>query len=259
MAKGRHIPILIQEQNAFPGIANRILSRRADAICVAYEGMQRYFPEDKIHLTGNPVRQSVLPSPEKKAEAAVFFGLDASHPTLLVTGGSLGARTLNRVMEAETDALLEAGIQILWQCGQSYASRAMELQNAYAGQAVKITPFIHRMDLAYSLADLVVSRAGAMAIAELSAAGKACILVPSPNVTEDHQRKNALALVNKKAALMVEDAAVPAQLPGKIIEAMQSTAVRKDLEQHIRLGAITDADDKIAGIALDLITKRKAD
>lgn len=257
-AKGKHIPILIQEQNAFPGIANRILSKRADAICVAYEGMQRYFPADKIHLTGNPVRHSVLPSPEKKAEAAAYFGLEASRSTLLITGGSLGARTLNRVMEAETEKLLKKGMQILWQCGQSYAPRAMELQKTFAGQAVKITPFIHRMDLAYSLADLVVSRAGAMAIAELSAAGKACILVPSPNVTEDHQRKNALALVNKKAALMVEDAAAPAQLGREILEAMQSTAVRIELEQHIRLGAITDADDKIAGIALDLINKRKA-
>lgn len=259
IAKGRHIPILIQEQNAFPGIANRIFSKRADAICVAYEGMQSYFPADKIHLTGNPVRHSVLPSPEKKADAAAYFGLDTNRPTLLITGGSLGARTLNRVLEAETEKLLETGMQILWQCGQSYAPRAQELQKAFEGKAVKITPFIQRMDLAYSLADLVVSRAGAMAIAELSASGKACILVPSPNVTEDHQRKNALALVQKEAAIMVEDAAATDQLARKILEAMHSATIRKELEQHIRRDAITDADDKIAGIALDLIKKRKAD
>jgi UDP-N-acetylglucosamine--N-acetylmuramyl-(pentapeptide) pyrophosphoryl-undecaprenol N-acetylglucosamine transferase len=259
VASGRGIPILIQEQNAFPGIANRILSKRADAICVAYEGMQRYFPDDRLHLTGNPVRHSVLPSREKKDDAAAFFGLDPHRPILLVTGGSLGALTLNRVMEKDLEKLLQSGIQIIWQCGQSYAARAEKLNEIYAGKGVYITPFIHRMDLAYSLANLIVSRAGAMAIAELAAAGKACILVPSPNVTEDHQRKNALALVGKEAALMVEDADAPELLGNKILSTLHKESSLRELEKNISRDAIRDADDKIAAIALEMITKRKAE
>jgi len=250
MASRMGIPTLIQEQNSFPGIANRILARTADIICVAYEGMDRYFPASAIRLTGNPVRHTVLPHQGKRAEALQHFGLSGNSPVLLSIGGSLGARTMNEAIAAGLDTIHEAGIQLIWQTGKAFIGEAERLAAPYPG--IRPYAFIQRMDLAYSLADLVVSRAGAIAIAELSAAGMPSILVPSPNVTEDHQTKNALALVQKGAALMIRDAEAQTQLVPGMIELAQQSEKRRELAGAIKNLAHPDADRLIATLALEL-------
>lgn len=256
MASRKGIPTLIQEQNAFPGIANKVLSGRVEAICVAYEGMEKYFPADKIHITGNPVRRTAMPSENKKAEAAKHFGLAPDKATVLITGGSLGARTLNETMAGGLEQLLNKGLQIIWQTGKSFTAEAKGITEKYTDAGLHIATFIQRMDLAYSIADLVVSRAGAIAIAEMSAAAKACILVPSPNVAEDHQTKNARALEQKNAAVMVRDQDAMEQLTGAIIHLMDNPEERRILENNIRGLAKPDADREIAGIAMDLINRK---
>ena len=200
------IPTLLQEQNSYAGVTNKLLAKQASCICVAYEGMERFFPKEKIKLTGNPVRQNLLEAAITHDEAVRTFGLDPTKKTILIVGGSLGARTLNESMLSAWDALKETDVQFIWQTGKYYheqittALKGRELQN------VHVCDFIGNMDAAYAAADLVVSRAGAGSISEFCLLGKAVILVPSPNVSEDHQTKNALALVNKDAALYVKDA-----------------------------------------------------
>ncbi len=198
------IPCLIQEQNSYPGVTNKILATTASKICVAYPDMERFFPAEKIITTGNPVRQSLLASTTRQ-EAAAFFGLDAAKPVVLAIGGSLGARSINDGL-LSTISQLDGGVQLLWQTGKIYFDRIdVELQKLNLPN-VKAFEFIKRMDLAYALADVVISRAGASSISELALLGKASILVPSPNVSEDHQTKNAMALVDKGAAKIVHDA-----------------------------------------------------
>jgi UDP-N-acetylglucosamine--N-acetylmuramyl-(pentapeptide) pyrophosphoryl-undecaprenol N-acetylglucosamine transferase len=197
VANLRKIPTLVQEQNSYPGITNKLLSKKANKICVAFDGMERFFPKDKIAITGNPIREQLLTCNKTHSEARAHFGLK-NEPTLLIIGGSLGAKTINKAIEQNLNLLKEEGLQIIWQTGKHF-----ETTKPVYGL---ITPFITEMDLAYRAADLVISRAGASSLSELSALGKASILVPSPNVTEDHQTKNALALVNKSAAEMVTDA-----------------------------------------------------
>lgn len=255
MASRMGIPTLIQEQNSFPGIANRILAHRVDAICVAYEGMERYFAAEKMHLTGNPVRRTALPNPALRDEAFDHFALKADQQVLFVTGGSLGAATLNTALSAGLKKLHNAGIQLIWQSGKNFIADEKVITHQAENKGIFIDPFIHRMDLAYAISDLVVSRAGAIAIAELSAAGKACILVPSPNVTEDHQTKNAMALVNKNAAEMVKDSNAKDELLDTILELMGNKTRRKELSANILEMARPNADEKIAHIALDLIQK----
>lgn len=200
----RHgIPCLIQEQNSYPGVTNKILAKDVKTICVAYPGMERFFPAEKIIFTGNPVRQD-LQKPVDRAEAAAFFGLDASRPVVLVIGGSLGARSINNGI---ADSLSDLGpdTQLLWQTGKFYYDTVRQKPGVEGNPNVRVHAFIKRMDYAYALADVVISRAGAGSISELSLLGKACILVPSPNVAEDHQTKNAKALVAQGAAMMVAD------------------------------------------------------
>lgn len=199
------IPTLIQEQNSYAGVTNKLLSKKAAKICVAYEGMERFFPEEKIVLTGNPVRQDLKCTPEKREEAYRYFKLDPRKKTILVLGGSLGARTLNRSMMQNTDVIEAGELQYIWQTGKYYYEDACKSIEDKGNLPLHLTDFISRMDLAYSVADVIVSRAGAGSISEFCVVGKPVILVPSPNVAEDHQTKNAMALANKNAAIMVRD------------------------------------------------------
>jgi UDP-N-acetylglucosamine--N-acetylmuramyl-(pentapeptide) pyrophosphoryl-undecaprenol N-acetylglucosamine transferase len=201
------IPTLIQEQNSFAGITNKLLARKAGCICVAYDGMEKYFPADKIVITGNPVRKEFkkIRSEELRFEGYKFFGLDEKHKTLLVMGGSLGAGTINTGVIRNIDQLRDSGIQIIWQCGKYYHDAAKNAKEKSGAGNIILKDFITRIDLAYAVADVIISRAGAITISEISHAGKPAILVPSPNVAEDHQTKNAMALVNMSAAICIAD------------------------------------------------------
>lgn len=202
-ASSKGIPCLLQEQNSYPGVTNKILAKKAKKICVAYPDMDRFFDASKIIMTGNPVRQSLL-APVEREEAAKFFGLDPNLPVILVIGGSLGARSINEGILATLDDL-SSDIQLLWQTGKIYYDNIKEQVDKRNQSNIKAFDFIKRMDFAFKLADIVVSRAGASSISELALLGKPSILVPSPNVSEDHQTKNAMALVNKDAAIMIKD------------------------------------------------------
>ena len=200
------IPTLLQEQNSYAGVTNKLLAKQAACICVAYEGMERFFPKEKIKLTGNPVRQNLLDAAIAHDEAVTTFGLDPAKKTVLIVGGSLGARTLNESMLGAWDTLKESDVQFIWQTGKYYYEDITRQLKGRELKNVHVCDFISSMDAAYAAADLVISRAGAGSISEFCLLGKAVILVPSPNVSEDHQTKNALALVNKDAALYVKDA-----------------------------------------------------
>ena len=205
VASRRNIPALIQEQNSYPGVTNKILAKSVNKICVAYEGLEKYFPADKIILTGNPVRQDLENIYAKKEEALKHFGLAGNKRTILIVGGSLGAKTVNLSLYNHIQKLIDSKVQILWQTGKAFYSKADELVKELKTSDIKVFSFISRMDLAYSVADLVVSRAGASTISELCLVHKPAIFVPSPNVAEDHQTKNAMALITHNAAMMVED------------------------------------------------------
>lgn len=199
------IPTLIQEQNSFPGKTNKILAKDVSKICVAYEGLERFFPVDKIALTGNPTRQKMVNIDGKKTEGCKHYGFDSNKKTLLIIGGSLGARTLNESVIHHLDMLKSADVQVIWQCGRLYHDRLKEELSQTNLGSVQMVQFIDRMDLAYAIADVVISRAGAISVSELCLVKKPTILVPSPNVAEDHQTKNAMALVHKDAAVLVKD------------------------------------------------------
>jgi UDP-N-acetylglucosamine--N-acetylmuramyl-(pentapeptide) pyrophosphoryl-undecaprenol N-acetylglucosamine transferase len=199
------IPALIQEQNSFPGKTNKLLAKNVRSICVAYDGLDKYFPKEKIVLTGNPVRKEMVSIEGKRMEAFEFYGFDSTKPTVLIIGGSLGARTLNESVVDNYDKLVSSGLQVLWQCGKLYKSALDDHFNGSEADSIKRVMFIERMDLAYAMADVIISRAGAISVSELCLIGKPTILVPSPNVAEDHQTKNAMALVNKDSALIVKD------------------------------------------------------
>jgi UDP-N-acetylglucosamine--N-acetylmuramyl-(pentapeptide) pyrophosphoryl-undecaprenol N-acetylglucosamine transferase len=257
VASGRGITTLIQEQNSYPGITNKLLAKKVDRVCVAYDGMEKYFPKEKILLTGNPVRQDILDLRGKKERGLETFGLSAEKKTLLVIGGSLGARTINESMALALDELLKHNIQVVWQTGKAYAGKGKELEQQYAGKGVKILEFISRMDHAYAVADAVVSRAGAISVSELCLVRKAAILVPSPNVAEDHQTKNAMALVNHHAALLVNDAEAREKLGRTVIGLMSDKGMVEKLENNIAKLAFTNSADVIASEVLRLINDRK--
>lgn len=228
VASRRGIPCLIQEQNSFPGLTNRLLAKKASIICVAYDGLEKYFPAEKICMTGNPVRQDILDSNGKREEALQFFGLSSEMPVVLSVGGSLGALTINESISNNRNFFAENKIQILWQTGKSYFEKA---KSASSGSETYIFPheFIYRMDLAFAAADVVISRAGASTISELCLVAKPSIFVPSPNVSEDHQTKNALALVNKIAALMVTDL----EAGENLLTQVKNLVLNKDLQQSL--------------------------
>ncbi|WP_417942378.1 undecaprenyldiphospho-muramoylpentapeptide beta-N-acetylglucosaminyltransferase [Flavobacterium sp. RS13.1] len=201
------IPTVIQEQNSFPGITNKLLSKKASAICVAYDNLERFFPKEKIVLTGNPVRQDLIDIDTKRNEAIAFYGLDSNKKTLLVLGGSLGARRVNQLIEKELDNFLSQNVQVIWQCGKLY----FEDYKKYNQQHVKVVDFIERMDFVYAAADVIISRAGASSVSELCIVGKPVIFIPSPNVAEDHQTKNAQAIVEAKGAILLRESELDSQ------------------------------------------------
>ncbi len=246
LATRRGIPALIQEQNSYAGVTNRLLAKKVQKICVAYEGMERYFPKEKIILTGNPVRKDILNTGEKRKEAYRHFGFDEQKKTIVILGGSLGARTINDAVEAQKAVLSEQeDIQLLWQAGRLYID---EFENGEAGKLpnVKLTKFIDRMDLAYAVADVVIARAGALTIAELLLAGKPAILIPSPNVAEDHQTQNALALVKNRAALLVKDVNAKEQMIKEAIDLLGNEKLMKTLSEQVATMAKPNAAIDIA-------------
>lgn len=241
------IPTLLQEQNSYAGVTNKLLAKQAKKICVAYEGMERFFDKSKIILTGNPVRQGLLNHSIQREEAISSFGLDPQKKTVLILGGSLGARTINQCLMANLDKVKSSGVQFIWQTGKIYIEEARKAV-AQAGELpmLHVIDFISDMATAYSAADLVISRAGAGSISEFCLLQKPVILVPSPNVAEDHQTKNALALVNKNAALYVKDAEAKDLLLDKAIEAVNQPELLKNLSKNIAELAFTDSANVIA-------------
>lgn len=257
VASREGIPTVLQEQNSYAGITNKLLAKNAAAICVAYEGMERFFPSGKIVLTGNPVRQNLKNDSLTREGAIASFGLDPSRKTILIVGGSLGARTINRSVAAWLDQLAGGQIQLIWQTGKSFDAEAKSLLTEKNLTNVVQMPFIVQMHMAYKAADLVISRAGASSISELCLLGKASILVPSPNVAEDHQTKNAEALASRQSAILVTDADAPIKLIPCALETVVDDCLLTSLTAHIVALAQQDSADRIAGIVLDLINENK--
>ena len=256
-ASRKGIPTLLQEQNGFAGLTNKMLGKNAGKICVAYEGLEKFFPADRIVLTGNPIRKEIVPSDAAmKAEAMKFYGLDPSKKHLLIVGGSLGSGTLNKSMMKWIEAGCPSGgdVEVIWQCGKWYKAETDSFMKDAASKGlggetlshIWHSDFIKRMDLAYAAADVVISRSGASTVSELCAAHKAAIFVPSPNVAEDHQTHNAMALVRKDAALIVKDADAPEMLLETAVELLHDTEHIALLEKNIAPLAKTDASDSIA-------------
>ena len=257
MASSLHIPTLLQEQNSYAGITNKYLAKKASKICVAYEGMEKFFPKDKIVLTGNPVRQDLDSPALNKEESYKHFNLDPSKKTILVIGGSLGSRTINMSIISQVDLLKNKNIQILWQCGGHYISEMAVQLNGKEDikDQVFLHDFINRMDYAYNAADLVVSRAGASSISELSLLGKPSILIPSPNVAEDHQSRNAEALVRKDAAIMMKDNDAIVNLMQTALEIVEDEGKLKSLSENILKLAQHDSADRIVDEIIKLVDK----
>lgn len=247
------IPTVVQEQNSFPGKTNKLLAKNVNALCTAYEGLEKFFPKEKITLTGNPVRFEMVQIEGKREEALTYYGLDPLKKTLLVIGGSLGARTLNQSVIAHYEELRTSGIQVLWQSGKLYYQDLQDQLNGKIAENIKLVQFIDRMDLAYAVADVIISRAGAISVSELCLVKKPVILVPSPNVSEDHQTKNAMALVNKGAALLIKDVEAKEKLVASALELLSNSSKQTELSNEIaKLGkpaateTIVDVIEKIA-------------
>lgn len=251
-AASMKIPTLIQEQNSYAGVTNKLLSKRADKICVAYDQLEAFFPAEKIVLTGNPIREDLKLPEERKKEAYEFFGFTPEKKTLLVLGGSLGARSINESMLAGLSHLKKEGLQIIWQTGKLYHKEMVERTGESPDPSLRICDFISRMDYAYSVADLVVSRAGAGSISELCMLGKATILIPSPNVAEDHQTKNALAIERKRAAAMIPDSQAKDRLAKDVISIINDEDLTRTFRENIlnlaQLGSADRIVDEITTI-----------
>ena len=243
------IPTVIQEQNSFPGITNKLLSKKANRICVAYENLERFFPKEKMILTGNPVRQDLIDIESKREEAIRYFNLDPNKKTVLVLGGSLGARRVNQLIEKELANMLSQNVQVVWQCGKLY----LEEYKKYNSTHVRVVAFIERMDLVYAAADIVISRAGASSVSELCIVGKPVIFIPSPNVAEDHQTKNAKAIVDKKGALMLKEVELDAQF-GLVFEVLlKDQGKQNQLSENIKALAMPEATKQIVDEIVKLI------
>lgn len=239
------VPALIQEQNSFPGKTNKLLAKSVRSICTAYEGLDRFFPKDKIVLTGNPVRSEMVKIDGKRDEAFSYYGLDPHKKTILIIGGSLGARTLNESVLSNYDELKDSDTQVLWQCGKLYFETVTERLKGKDVPQIKLTMFIDRMDLAYAMADVIVSRAGAISVSELCLIGKPVILVPSPNVAEDHQTHNAMALVNKGAALLIKDNVAVQELVPTALDLVEQEDKCRTLSFEIKKLAKPNATQEI--------------
>ncbi len=253
------IPTIIQEANSFPGITNKILAKRVSKICVAYDGMEKYFPKEKIVFTGNPVRQDISSLDGKRPRGLEFFGLEDSKTILLVVGGSLGAKAINESMEVGLEKLVENNIQVIWQTGKPFFGRAKNAAEKFAKSGVVVTEFISKMDYGYAVADVVISRAGAGAVSELCLVRKPSILVPLPTAAEDHQTKNAMSLVNHNAALLVKDIEAKNELIDKAISLASDPIMREKLELNIAGLAIVNSADLIASEIISLVNKRRAE
>ena len=257
MCAAKHIPCLIQEQNSYAGVTNRLLAKKAEKICVAYEHMDRFFPADKIILTGNPVRQNLIETTLSREEAIERFGLDPAKKTILLVGGSLGARTINESVLQHLDMVRESGVQFIWQTGKYYSdSIAQHLKGEEPIPMLHVTDFISDMGAAYKAADLVISRAGASSISEFCLIGKPVILVPSPNVAEDHQTHNAMALVNRNAAIFVKDAEAPEILLQRAIETVKDQDKLASLHDNILTLGVENSADTIADEVIKLATRQ---
>lgn len=251
----RGIPTIIQEQNSYAGITNKVLGRRAKRICVAYPDMGRFFPSDRIVLTGNPVRQDILNMAGKREAGLTTFNLDTTKKTLLVIGGSLGARSINQSVEAHIDSFIKADVQVVWQTGKLFLDQATKAVEAKGAKNIRVQAFITTMDQAYAVADVVLSRAGASSISELCIVGKPAVLVPFPFAAEDHQTKNAMALVQRNAAILVPDGKAMEQACNKALDLLMDEGKRNELMANIKELALPNADTQIANEILNLIRK----
>ena len=255
------IPTLIQEQNSYAGVTNKILASRAKRICVAYEGMERFFPKDRIVMTGNPLRGRLLEQHDPavlKTEGLTYFGLKADKPIVLVVGGSLGTRTLNNMMKANVDRITSEGkVQVIWQTGKFYEREMTEFMQSRSSEGIWRGAFIDRMDLAYAVADVVVGRSGAGTVSELCLVGKPAIFVPSPNVAEDHQTKNAMALVRKDAALLVPDSQAVTALFPVVDQLLADPARMQRMAANIKALGIADSADRIVDELLAVVQAQK--
>ena len=247
-AQQMHIPTLLQEQNGFAGMTNKLLGSKAGCICVAYEGMERFFPAERIVMTGNPIRADIHPyGTAERDEGLEYYGLNPEKKHILIIGGSLGSATLNRSMQRWIEAGCPGGegVEVLWQCGGGYSAQTDTFMAAHPTDSVRHSAFLKRMDLAYAMADVVISRSGASSVSEICAAGKAAVFVPSPNVAEDHQTHNAMALVKRDAALLVRDADAPEKMMQTALELLSDRARRTVLEKNALAMALPDAAGKI--------------
>lgn len=254
VATQKGISAVLQEQNSYAGLTNKLLAKKVQRICVAYPNMEHFFPADKITLTGNPVRKDIVELDGKKQEALAHFGFTADKPVLMILGGSLGARTLNDSMVLGLPKLVEAGVQVIWQCGRFYHEEMKQKLAAVEGaEDIKLFEFLREMDLAYAAADVVISRAGALSVSELSIAGKPTVFVPSPNVAEDHQTKNARAMVEQQAAVLVTDADAREKLIEEALALLNDTDRQLDLSKKIKALAKPDAANEIVEEIVKLI------
>lgn len=255
MASSAKVPVLIQEQNSYAGVTNKLLAKKAKTICVAYDGMEKFFPANRIVITGNPVRKDLEEAQGKREEALTFFGLSPEKKTILVVGGSLGARTINQSILAELDKIASSDVQLIWQTGRFYYEDIMKQLEPYKNSRIWCSDFVTRMDYAYEVADLVISRAGASSISELCLLKKPVILVPSPNVAEDHQTKNALALVEKDAALMVPDVNAKEQLVPMALNVVANQDRLDSMSKHIATLAQHNSADRIVDEIIKIIER----
>ncbi|MCC8173269.1 MAG: undecaprenyldiphospho-muramoylpentapeptide beta-N-acetylglucosaminyltransferase [Odoribacter sp.] len=250
------VPLVLQEQNSYAGVTNKLLAKKASRICVAYEGMERFFGADKIIFTGNPVRADLLDSLTKVKEGLEYYGLQEGKLTILITGGSLGAGTINKMVKDNLETIKEwKDVQIIWQCGSYYYENLKRELEGILPENIKLYPFLARMDLAYACADMVVARAGAGTISELCLLGKVSVLIPSPNVAEDHQTKNAIALVNKNAAIIIKDSKASEEFTEVIEDLIKHKEKREELAKNILLLGMKGSDELIAAEILKLCKK----
>lgn len=253
MATRKGVPGLIQEQNSYPGITNKMLASKVEKICVAYENMQQFFPASKIILTGNPVREEMVKIEGKRKDAATFFELNSESKTILVVGGSQGARSINHAIKAHLKEISEAGVQLIWQCGKIFFEEAKQAVAAMGNDKIKVFDFITRMDYAYAMADVIISRAGASTVSELCIIGKPAVLVPLPTAAEDHQTKNCKALVEKNAALLIADKNAMEQLVKTTLDLIQDESKQQQLSKNIAGMALANSAKVIAEQVLGLI------
>ena len=252
MAALRGVPSLIQEQNSYPGITNKILAKKTNKICVAYEGLERFFPSNKLIVTGNPVRQDLLSIDDKSVEAKDFFHLKHSKITLLVLGGSLGARRINELIEEKLEYFQTQNVQIIWQCGKLYYNNYKKYNDL---EYVQVHAFLNKMDMAYAAADVVISRAGASSVSELCIVGKPVIFIPSPNVAEDHQTKNANAIVEKNGALLIKESDLEVDFENKFSQLVNSSEKQIELSMNIKALALVNATSDIVDEIEKLLKK----